>query len=119
MITLILTLLLVTEPTVLTCTVTGPTSINCGKQRLEAIDWNADYAHEWLLESGGPDAEPRKAQPVIGQKLKIGLGEDGNWYALASCEVRIHRRVKEWATTHPGDRVPFTLWEPPADCVTR
>lgn len=117
MITLILTLLFATEPTVLTCTVTGPTTIDCGKQSLESIDWNADYAHEWLLESSGPDAEPRKVVPVVGQKLKIELGSDGNWYALASCEVRIHRRVK--AGRKPGEIPSFTLWEPPADCVTR
>lgn len=116
MLILILTLLIATEPTVLTCVVTTPTSIDCGKQSLESIDWEADYAHEWLLQSNGPDAKPRKVKPIVGQKLKIGLGDDGQWYAMASCQVRIHRRVKEWAKNHPGERVPFTMWELPADC---
>ena len=115
MIILILTLLLASEPTVLTCTVSTPTSIDCGKQSLDAIDWDADYAYEWLLQTQGPDKDPVKGPvPQVGQQVKVGLGENGQWYAMASCEVRIHRKVK--AGHKPGEIPSLTLWEPPPDC---
>lgn len=57
-----------------------------------------------------------KQRPSVGTKLKATLDENGQIVPLASCDVRVHRRVNEWAKAHPGDRVPGTMMEPPKDC---
>lgn len=57
-----------------------------------------------------------KQRPAVGSKLKATLDENGQIVPLASCEVRVHRRVNEWAKAHPGEHVPGTIMEPPRDC---
>lgn len=57
-----------------------------------------------------------RERPKVGTKVKAVLDANGQIVPLASCEVRIHRRVNEWSRAHPGERVPLTVMEPPRDC---
>lgn len=135
---LILQLLLIatmaaSEPQIVTCTVTGPATITCpirnpipecqnSKHKycrsvvITSIQWDNEAFSEWILISDHWNFPLRKATPTVGQKLKVVEGDGGQFFPVASCEVRVHRRVNQWVKNHPGERVPFTIMELPADC---
>lgn len=120
------------EPQVITCTVTTSSTVTCpvrnpipecdkSKHRycksivVPVADWEHPVFSEWMLQAGSWNFPLTKVTPRVGDKLKAEF-IDGKVFALATCDVRVHRRVNEWAAAHPGDRVPFTIMEPPKDC---
>lgn len=120
------------EPQVITCTVTTSTTVTCpvrnpipecekSKHRycrsivVPVADWEHGVFSEWLWQAGSWNMPLTKVTPKVGDKLKVEFS-GGHVTALATCEVRVHRRVNEWAAAHPGDRVPFTIMEQPKDC---
>jgi hypothetical protein len=120
---LILTLLLSTEPTVINCVYDGTKSaVACPGSKPIPVDWSADPFDEWLwhVQYRGGEVDYNlplvKSTPKHGAILKAELAEDGRWYALAGCEVRIQRRLHEHAKHNPGEIAPLVLWEPPTDC---
>lgn len=133
MITLLLLTLLSTEPEIITCTVTAPATVQCPVRNpvpecvgsnhrhcrnvtIAKIQWDNEVFSEWLLVADNWNFPLRKVTPVVGQKLRVTRNEGGHFIPVASCEVRVHRRVSERSLAHPGERVPFTVMEPPADC---
>lgn len=90
--------------------------------RVIPIDWADETFSEWLWQTqkrGGESDDNLplvKLRPTQGAILKAELQDDGEWTALATCEVRVHRKVNEYSKLHHGDRVPNTVREMPADC---
>lgn len=122
-----------TEPQVITCTVTAPTTVECPIRNpipecqnskykycrsvvITSIQWDNEAFSEWLLISDHWNFPLRKVRPTVGQKLKVVEDDGGQFFPVASCEVRVHRRVNQWVKNHPGEGVPFTIMELPADC---
>jgi hypothetical protein len=118
---------------IFTCKVTGPTTVECPIRNpipecqnskheycrsvtIAKINWDNEVFSEWLLQADHWNFPLRKVRPRVGQKLKVVEGDGGQFFPVASCEVRIHRRVNAWAAAHPGELPTFTTMEPPKDC---
>lgn len=76
---------------------------------------------EWRLtaplqgESVNSDAPLFETPLKDGQKVKAII--DGyKLVPVASCPVRVWRKLKDYTSSHPGDRVPFGLRTEPDDC---
>lgn len=130
MILLLLILLFVpqTEPTVITCSIVEvDQSVSCREEsgtylwRISGTPGSVSIWDEWRWTAPmrGVGIDPNmplfQKQLVKGQQVLATI-VDGELIPLASCEVRVHRRVNEWARAHPGDSVPFTMYEKPKDC---
>lgn len=120
------------EEKILTCTVTDPTTVECpirnpipecqnSKHKycrsvtITKIDWDNEAFSEWSWQAESWSFPLKKVRPAVGQKLKVAE-EGSHLFPVASCEVRVHRKVNEWSLAHPGELVPFTVMEPPKDC---
>lgn len=130
MIILILTLIFSVqqEPKITTCTYSeSHQSVNCvlsyTKRKMVGIIIPVGKLDltEWRLtaplqgESVNSDAPLFETPLSDGQRVKAII-DGGKLTPVASCPVRVWRKLKDYTAQHPGDRVPFGLRTEPDDC---
>lgn len=125
---LILNVLVPQEPTIITCNVGKPDeTVICElghtKQKMRGVVFSVETLDldEWRLRAPmqgngvNSDALLYKEPLTEGQEVKAIIDGD-RLIPVASCKVRVWRKLKEYTENHPGDRVPFGLRTEPDDC---
>lgn len=118
MILLILVFLLAQESRVITCVINSDKTVSC-PEPIPAID--ESWVKEWELvapmENDGVNSDaPLYSVPLTsGQRVKVVIDGD-RFTPVATCQVRVWRKLKDYTSNHPGDRVPLILRTEPDDC---
>jgi len=116
------------EPKIVTCIYSKPNeSVNCvqtfTKRRLTGVIFPVSDIDltEWRLtaplqgESVNSDAPLFEVDLVDKQQVKA-IVDGEKLIPVASCKVRVWRKLKDYTANHPGERVPLTLRTEPDDC---
>ena len=105
------------EPRIITCTINTDMTVSC-PEPIPTID--ESWVREWELvaplqgNSVNSDTPLLHVPLVAGQQVKVQMGEKPS--AIATCEVRVWYRLKDYTSHHPGERVPGTLRTLDDDC---
>jgi hypothetical protein len=116
------------EQKIVTCIVTKPNvSVVCvlehTKRKMKGIVFpvsNLDL-DEWRLRApmqgeGVNSDAPLFKEPLVKHQEVKAIIDGHQLIPVASCKVRVWRKLKEYTSNHPGDRVPFMLRTEPDDC---
>jgi len=116
------------EPKIVTCTYSKANeSVVCVQTRTEhkttgiVIPAGKIDLSEWRLvapmQGEGVNSDAPLSEADLTDKQEVKAIIDGNkLIPVASCKVRVWRRLKDYTSQHPGERVPFGLRTEDDDC---
>jgi hypothetical protein len=116
------------EPKIIVCTYNKThESVNCvqavSKKKMIGVIFRLKDVDltEWRLTAPTQDESVNSDAPLfeidLADKQEVkAIIEGDRLIPVASCKVRVWRKLKDYTSNHPGDRVPFMLRTEPDDC---